>query len=117
MIKYTSSNQLSLFKTPFDQQLDSSNRWVQLSNILPWDQLAKIYIKKLRADFGAPGIDARMVIGALIIKHKLTLGDRETIEMKGKYVYECALLYWELQYADMAYSIFEKTNRKKRAYC
>jgi len=81
MINYTSQNQLSLFRTPFDQQLDPLNRWVKLSNSLPWDQLVKIYIKKLRADFGAPGIDARMVIGSLIIKHKLTLSDRETIEM------------------------------------
>jgi IS5 family transposase len=81
MINYTSQNQLSLFRTPFDQQLDPLNRWVKLSNILPWDQLVKIYIKKLRSDFGAPGIDARMVIGALIIKHRLTLSDRETIEM------------------------------------
>jgi transposase, IS5 family len=81
MIKYTSQNQLSVFQTPFDQQLDPNNRWVKLSNSLPWDQLVKIYIKKLRSDFGAPGIDGRMVIGSLIIKHKLTLSDRETIEM------------------------------------
>lgn len=81
MIKYTSKNQLSLFRTPFDQQLDPLNRWVILSNSLPWDQLVKIYVKKLRSDFGAPGIDARMVIGSLIIKHKLTLSDRETVEM------------------------------------
>jgi len=81
MIKYTSQNQLTLFKTPFDQQLDPNNRWVKLSNNLPWDELVKIYIKKLRSDFGAPGIDGRKVIGSLIIKHKLTLSDRETIEM------------------------------------
>jgi IS5 family transposase len=81
MINYTSQNQLSLFQTPFDQQLDPHNRWVKLSNSLPWDGLVKNYIKKLRSDFGAPGINARMVIGALIIKHRLTLSDRETIEM------------------------------------
>jgi IS5 family transposase len=81
MINYTSQNQLSLFRTPFDQQLDPLNRWVKLANSLPWDQLVKIYIKKLRSDFGAPGIDARMVIGSLIIKHKLKLSDRETIEI------------------------------------
>ncbi|MHB1920770.1 MAG: transposase [Chitinophagaceae bacterium] len=61
--------------------MDPLNRWGTLSNSLPWDDLVKIYIKKLRFDFGAPGIDGRMVIGALMIKHKLTLSDRETIEM------------------------------------
>ena len=81
MVRYQSSAQLQFFKTPFDQQLDSNNRWVQLSNQLPWDNLVKIYNNKLRSDFGAPGIDARKVIGALIIKHKLRLSDREVIEM------------------------------------
>lgn len=81
MIKYTSQHQLSLFRTPFDQQLDPLNRWVQLSNSLPWDELVAIYTKKLCSGFGAPGINARMVIASLIIKHKLTLSDRETIEM------------------------------------
>ena len=67
MIKYTSQNQLALFKTPFDQQLDPLKRLVTPSNSLPRDQPVKIYLKKLRCDFGAPGIDARMVIGSLII--------------------------------------------------
>src|SRR4030042_3456150 len=31
-------------------------------------------------DMGAPAIDARIVIGAMIIKHKLKLDDREAIE-------------------------------------
>jgi IS5 family transposase len=87
MINYTSQNQLSLFQTPFEQQLDPLNRWVKLSNNLPWDQLVNIYTKKLCSNFGAPGIDARMVIGSLIIKHKLTLSDRETIEMISENMY------------------------------
>ena len=87
MIRYQSSGQLSFFKTPFDQQLDKTNRWVQLSDQLPWDKLVKIYNNKLRSDFGAPGIDARKIIGALIIKHKLCLSDREVIETIRENVY------------------------------
>lgn len=34
----------------------------------------------MSSDHGAPAIDARIVIGAMIIKHKLKLDDRETIE-------------------------------------
>ncbi len=34
----------------------------------------------MSSDKGAPAIDARVVIGAMIIKHKLKLDDRETIE-------------------------------------
>jgi len=82
MIKYTSTKQLSIeeFKTPFYYGLDKNNRWVHLAHKIPWDEFAKIYAKTLREDFGRPALDARVVIGALIIKHKKGLSDEETIE-------------------------------------
>ena len=42
--------------------------------------MAKIYYQSLSSSMGAPAKDARLVIGALIIKHTLGLDDRETIE-------------------------------------
>ena len=87
MINYQSQSQLRLFETPFEQHLDKSNRWVQLADKLPWDDLVTIYNKKLRSDFGAPSIDGRMVIATLIIKHKLNLSDREVIEMIKENIY------------------------------
>lgn len=82
MIRYTSSNQLSIeqFKTPFQLSLDVNNRWVKLAAKMPWDKLASIYHKTLSSDQGAPAIDARIVIGAFVVKHKMKLDDRETIE-------------------------------------
>jgi len=82
MIKYTAANQLSIeaFQTPFQLNLDKENRWVKLSAIIPWDELAGIYYQSMSADMGAPSIDARIVIGAMIIKHKLKLDDREVVE-------------------------------------
>ncbi|MBT9145758.1 MAG: hypothetical protein DDT42_01635 [candidate division WS2 bacterium] len=68
------------FKTPFQMRLDNENRWVKLGKSMPWDTLAKIYYRSMSADKGAPAIDARIVTGAMIIKHKLKLDDRETIE-------------------------------------
>jgi hypothetical protein len=69
MIKYTSTKQLSIeeFKTPFYFGLDKNNRWAKLAAIIPWDDLAKIYYETLCDDFGRPAIDARIVIGAMII--------------------------------------------------
>ena len=87
MVNYQSQNQLRLFETPFEQHLDKSNRWVQLADKLPWDDLVKIYNKKLRLDFGAPCIDGRMIIATLIIKHRLNLSDREVIEMIKENIY------------------------------
>lgn len=82
MIRYTPSSQISLegFETPFHQQLDASNRWVVLCKRIPWDKLAAIYYRNMRADFGAPALSARMVIGAVIIKHMLNIDDREVVE-------------------------------------
>jgi|WetSurMetagenome_2_1015567.scaffolds.fasta_scaffold10950_2 transposase, IS5 family len=68
------------FRTPFKVKLDKANRWIKLGESLPWDGLASIYYRSMSSDMGAPAIDARVVIGAMIIKHKLKLDDRETIE-------------------------------------
>jgi len=68
------------FKTPFQVRLDKGNRWIKLGESLPWDAMASIYYRTMSADMGAPATDARVVIGAMIIKHKLKLDDRETIE-------------------------------------
>jgi len=75
MIRYTSQNQLS-----FDTTLDDNNRWVKLAKIIPWDELAMAYYSGFDHSQGRPAKDARLVIGAVIIKHKLCLSDEETIE-------------------------------------
>lgn len=68
------------FKTPFQVKLDKGNRWIRLGESLPWDALAGIYYRSMSPDLGAPATDARIVIGAMIIKHKQNLDDREAIE-------------------------------------
>lgn len=82
MIRYRSQKQITIeeFKTPFEIKIQKGNRWVVLADKLPWDNLAGIYYRSLNPDMGAPAKDARLVIGALIIKHKQKLDDRETIE-------------------------------------
>jgi len=81
MIQYTSSSQLKIeaFKTPFELKLDSNNRWVKLSQLIPWDEMAGIYYKNLDSEKGRAALNARIAIGAMVIKHKLKLSDRETI--------------------------------------
>jgi IS5 family transposase len=89
MIRYTPSSQLSLegFRTPFSQQLSGMNRWVVLAQRIPWDKLAAVYYRKMRADFGPPMLDARMVIGAVIIKHLLCIDDREVVQQISENMY------------------------------
>ena len=71
---------LTGFETPFSQKLNSNNRWVILAHKIPWDSLASVYISKLNnSTTGADGINPRVAIGAIIIKHMCNFSDRETI--------------------------------------
>jgi len=42
--------------------------------------LAEGYYQGLSADSGRPAKEARLVIGAVMIKHKLSLSERETVQ-------------------------------------
>ena len=62
--------------------LDKKNRWVWLGDHLPWDEYEKVYAAKLRNQTsGADGKPARMVIGAMLVKHITRLSDSDTIDM------------------------------------
>ena len=69
------------FESPFSRHLNPLNRWVLLAEKIPWDELVNVYSKQLRnSQTGADGINPRVAIGALIIKHMCDLSDRETIQ-------------------------------------
>ena len=60
---------LAEFKSPFGK-LDSTNRWVKMANLIPWERYEQKYAKQFCEDNGAPAIRFRMVMGTLIIKQK-----------------------------------------------
>ena len=82
MIRTHSHKQLLLseFDWPFQVALNENNRWVKMSECIPWDELAEGYYQSLSTTQGRPAKDARLVIGAVIIKHKLCLSDEETVQ-------------------------------------
>ncbi|MDD2436198.1 MAG: transposase [Massilibacteroides sp.] len=60
--------------------LNKANRWVKLGDTLPWSEIERLYAVQLNnGKRGAGNKPARMIIGALIIKHKMNLSDEETI--------------------------------------
>ena len=83
VMKYSSQyTQLSLdaFKSSLEG-LPKTNRWVQLGDRLPWDKIERIYNARLNNKIrGAGNKPARLIIGAVLIKHKMNLSDEETIE-------------------------------------
>jgi hypothetical protein len=88
--EYVSPGQgvLPCFGLPFSGSLLPDNRWVVLAHKIPWDLLVKIYLKQMRNEHtGAVGINPRVAIGAMIIKHICDLSDRETIQQIRENVY------------------------------
>ena len=87
---YVSPNQLTLvgFENPFDQKLSTTNRWVVLSHLIPWDEICNMYFKFVpKGQTGRPALNPRIVIGSLIIKHMCNLDDRETVDQISENIY------------------------------
>ena len=80
--RYISTSQPALvgFESPFSKHLNPDNRWVSLANKIPWDTLVNVYRNQMgNHQTGADGINPRVVIGSLIIKHMCDLSDSETV--------------------------------------
>ena len=82
MIKYTSNKQISIeeFIQPFGGTLSKENHWVKLANLLPWDEMVSVYVKKMSRKMGRKAVNPRVAVGTLIIKHILRATDEDTIE-------------------------------------
>ena len=63
MIRTQSHRQLPLaeFDWPFQTALDEDNRWVKMTQCIPWDELAEAYYDGLCSTQGRPTKDARLV--------------------------------------------------------
>ena len=68
------------FELPFEGKLSQDNRWVIMANLIPWDEFEQEYAKNFSIDMGAPALPFRMALGSLIIKERLGISDRETVE-------------------------------------
>lgn len=68
------------FELPFEGKLSEDNRWVIMASLIPWTEFESEYSSFLNAEIGAPAKSFRMALGALIIKERLGISDRETVE-------------------------------------
>ncbi len=68
------------FKLSFGGKLDGKNRWIRLASIIPWSDLELTYAQKMNKNNGRRAYSFRVAFGSQIIKAKLNLRDRETVE-------------------------------------
>jgi hypothetical protein len=82
MVQYTSQQQLKIdeFGNLYQMKLNEKNRWIQMAFYFPWDQCVEIFSNHF-SNVGRTAINPRIVIGSLIIKHKLNLSDEETVQI------------------------------------
>ncbi len=78
--KHRQQREFPDFYLPFSGHLDPENRWITLARLVPWELAEEIYHSELCEDFGAPIVPARVALGALLVKERLGLTDRETVE-------------------------------------
>ena len=74
------STQPEEFELPFEGKLSEDNRWVIMANLIPWSSFEEEYAKNFAAEMGATALPFRIALGSLIIKEKLGISDRETVE-------------------------------------
>jgi hypothetical protein len=76
-------NQLAFedFVLPFGGKLRSDNRWVILAKQIPWAVVETAYAQQFsKEDMGSPAKSSRLALGALILKERLGVTDRELVE-------------------------------------
>jgi hypothetical protein len=51
-----------------------------MANLIAWDEFEEEYARNFAEEIGAPALPFRVALGSLIIKEKLGISDRETVE-------------------------------------
>jgi IS5 family transposase len=68
------------FELPSCGRLSPDNRWVKMAELIPWSEFEAEYAENFPTEMAAPAKSFRMALGALIIKEKLGISVRETVE-------------------------------------
>lgn len=79
-IEKNTSPAFERFYLPFGGHIRGDNRWVQLADLIPWDEVEKRYRECFKKKKGRKAKSVRLALGALIIKEKMGSTDEELVE-------------------------------------
>ena len=68
------------FNQGFGFHIDKDNRWVKLSEQIPWSEAEELYAANFNSTTGNKAIPFRTTLGALIIRRAFHLSDRATVK-------------------------------------
>jgi hypothetical protein len=82
MYRAKSQSNMPDFFLPFGGKLDPENRWIKLASFVPWELIEQDYQANFASSgMGAPALNSRIALGALIIKERLGVTDEETSQI------------------------------------
>ena len=67
------------FYAPLAERLSPENRWVKLSDKMPWDIIEEEYLKNVQLDKGRPSITSGIAFGACFIRNGEKFSDERTV--------------------------------------
>jgi hypothetical protein len=82
MFRRRDKTQISFLETNkrFVVHIDPENRWVKLSELLPWDKIDDHYALSMCGDSGREGFTSRIAFGAIYAKEQLGVTDEGIME-------------------------------------
>ena len=82
MFKSCDSSQIQFddFNQGCGMQLDKTNEWVRLGDLIPWNELEYLYSSQFTSKHGRPAHPFREALATLIIQQRLTLSDRKVVQ-------------------------------------
>ena len=74
--------QLAIFKDllPYSGEIDRNNRWIKLSELVPWAEMDRIYRKYFDEKKQAVIKSSRLILGLLLGQMLLKMGDQPIID-------------------------------------
>ncbi|MGC9322824.1 MAG: IS5 family transposase [Kosmotogaceae bacterium] len=94
--------------------IPKENRWVRIAQLIPWENYEAQYTDQLKSNHGGPNaFSVRTALGALIIKTKLNLSDRETVQAIAEnpamqYLVDVDISYGEAPFAPSMMTFFKE---------
>ena len=81
MYKFNRNSQrkFSDFNQPLGLEMDIHNRWIKLSETIPWDDIEKQYANLFPSNKGMPAKPVQTALGSLIIQKRYNYSDRELV--------------------------------------
>ena len=89
MFRRRDKNQLRFFENNkrFTVDINPENRWVKLSELMPWDRIEDHYVQNMSEDAGRGAITSRIAFGSIFAKENLNLTDIGIVEQISENTY------------------------------